>query len=131
MAAPYDGKSILIVDDDTDILTAIEAAFKDCGADIMTATDGNTATAMAQEKNPDLMILDAMLPQRSGFLVLEKLKAKKPRGSKPYVIMITANTGKRHQAWAESLGADGYINKPFRMERLIQSAEALLAKDQG
>ena len=77
------------------------------------------------------MILDAMLPQRSGFLVLEKLKAKKPRGSKPYVIMITANTGKRHQAWAESLGADGYINKPFRMERLIQSAEALLAKDQG
>ncbi len=128
MAAPYDGKSILIVDDDSDILTAIEAAFKDSGAVILTAADGNTATVLAQEKNPDLMILDAMLPQRSGFLVLEKLKAKKPRGSKPYVIMITANTGKRHQAWAESLGADGYINKPFRMERLVQSAEALLAK---
>ncbi|HOB74783.1 MAG TPA: response regulator [Phycisphaerae bacterium] len=128
MAEPFDGKSILIVDDDTDILGAIEAVFKETGAQIMTATDGNTAVTMALEKNPDLLILDAMLPQRSGFLVLEKLKAKKPRGSKPYVIMITGNTGKRHQQWAESLGADGYINKPFRMERLVQSAEALLAK---
>ncbi len=128
MAEPFDGKSILIVDDDTDILGAIEAIFKEKGATILTATDGNTAVNMAGEKAPDLLILDAMLPQRSGFLVLEKLKAKKPRGSKPYVIMITANTGKRHQQWAESLGADGYINKPFRMERLIQSAEALLAK---
>ena len=55
--------------------------------------------------------------------MLEKLKAKKPRGSKPFVIMITGNTGKRHQTWAESLGADDYINKPFRMDRLIESVE--------
>jgi len=129
MAEPFDGKSILIVDDDNDILTAIEMAFKEEGAEVITAADGTTATTMAQEKNPDLLVLDAMLPQRSGFLVLEKLKAKKPRGSKPYVIMITANTGKRHQMWAESLGADDYINKPFRMERLVESARSLLAKD--
>jgi len=128
MAAPFDGKTILIVDDDPDILAAIEAAFQDTGAKIVTATDGATATTLAQELNPDLMILDAMLPQRSGFLVLEKIKAKKPRGSKPYVIMITGNTGKRHQAWAESLGAEGYINKPFRMDRLIESSQALLAR---
>ncbi len=128
MAAPFDGKTILIVDDDTDILTAIEAAFQPTGAKIITATDGAAATEVAQTAQPDLIILDAMLPQRSGFLVLEKLKAKKPRGSKPYVIMITGNTGKRHQAWAESLGADGYINKPFRMDRLFESTEALLAK---
>jgi len=128
MAAPFDGKTILIVDDDTDILTAIETAFQTTGAKIITATDGASATTVAQEQQPDLIILDAMLPQRSGFLVLEKLKAKKPRGSKPYVIMITGNTGKRHQAWAESLGADGYINKPFRMDRLVESTQALLAK---
>ncbi|MBP7935108.1 MAG: response regulator [Phycisphaerae bacterium] len=128
MAEPFDGKNILIVDDDPDILVAIEAAFKDIGATITTATDGNTATTKAQDAGIDLIILDAMLPQRSGFLVLEKLKGKKPRGSKPYVIMITANTGKRHQQWAESLGADGYINKPFRMDRLIESAKNLLAK---
>ena len=128
MAEPFDGKTILIVDDDTDILTAIETAFSDTGADISTAADGASAVNMATENEPDLIILDAMLPQKSGFLVLEKLKAKKPRGSKPYIIMITGNTGKRHQAWAESLGADGYINKPFAMERLIESAEAVLAK---
>lgn len=128
MAEPYDGKKILIVDDDTDILTAIEATLRDTGADILTASDGNTAVTTAIEKQPDLLILDAMLPQRSGFLVLEKLKAKKPRGSKPFVIMITGNPGKRHQTWAESLGADDYINKPFRMDRLIESVEKLLAK---
>lgn len=129
MAEPFDGKKILVVDDDTDILAAIEATLKDKGAEVITATDGNAATVLAQDMTPDLMVLDAMLPQRSGFLVLEKLKAKKPRGSKPYIVMITGNTGKRHQAWAESLGADGYINKPFRMERLIESVEALLAKE--
>lgn len=128
MPEPFEGKTILIVDDDTDILSAIETAFKDTGAIITTATDGNTAVKLATEKKPDLLILDAMLPQRSGFLVLENLKAKKPRGSKPYVIMITANTGKRHQVWAESLGADKYINKPFRMDRLFESAQDLLAK---
>ena len=130
MSEPFDGKAVLVVDDDHDILTAIEMTFKDAGAEVMTATDGTTASTMAQEKSPDLIVLDAMLPQRSGFLVLEKLKAKKPRGSKPYIIMITGNTGKRHQMWAESLGADDYINKPFRMERLVESARNLLGKDQ-
>ncbi|UCD27485.1 MAG: response regulator [Planctomycetota bacterium] len=129
MAEPYDGKSILIVDDEEDTLTAIEETFKDSGAEIYKATNGDQAVEIALDKNPDLLILDAMLPKRSGFLVLEKLKAKKPRGSKPYVIMITANTGKRHQVWAESLGAEDYINKPFRMNRLVESAEKLLAKD--
>ena len=128
MAAPYDGKKILIVDDDTDILTAIVAVLQDSGAELLKASDGNTAVTIALEQAPDLLILDAMLPQRSGFLVLEKLKAKKPLGSKPFIIMITGNPGKRHQTWAESLGADDYINKPFRMDRLIESVEKLLAK---
>jgi DNA-binding response OmpR family regulator len=128
MAEPYDGKKILIVDDDADIRTAIQAALQDCGAEIMTAADGNTAVTTALEKLPDLVILDAMLPQRSGFLVLEKLKAKKPLGSKPFIIMITGNPGKRHQTWAESLGTDDYINKPFRMDRLTESVKRLLAK---
>ncbi|MHC4445651.1 MAG: response regulator transcription factor [Planctomycetota bacterium] len=129
MAEPFDGKSVLIVDDDEDILTAIEEAFKITGAEVSTAKDGNTAVKMAMDNNPDLLVLDAMLPGRSGFLVLEKLKGKKPRGSKPYVIMITGNTGKRHQVWAESLGAEAYINKPFPMDRLMNSAEKLLAAD--
>lgn len=128
MAEPYDGKSILIVDDDTDVLTAISEMFKDSGAHISTATDGNAAVDMALRNKPDLMILDAMLPRRSGFLVLEKLKARKPPGTKPYIIMITGNEGKRYQECAEVYGAEDFINKPFRMDRLKKSVESLLAK---
>ena len=117
----------MIVDDDPEVLTAISAAFKDTGAAIKTAADGNKAVEIAETENPDLVVLDALLPKRSGFLVLEKLKAKKPRGAKPRIIMITANEGKRHKAWAESLGVDEYLNKPFPMERLMSSAEKLLA----
>jgi len=121
------GKRILLVDDDPDMVTALRAVLHDTGADIETAYDGNEALEVATECDPDLIVLDAMLPKRSGFLVLEKLKGPaKKRGSRPYVIMITGNAGKRHQTWAQTLGVDGYINKPFRMERLVESIEKLL-----
>jgi CheY-like chemotaxis protein len=127
VAEPFEGKSILVVDDDPDIVQAIKAVFDDMGAAVSTAGDGNTAIDLATSDHPDLVVLDAMLPGRSGFLVLEQLKRlAKDGGSCPGIIMITGNQGKRHQAWAESLGVDAYINKPFRMERLIQSAERLL-----
>jgi len=128
MAEPFDGKTILIVDDDADMVTAIEAALKDSGAEIKKAGDGNAAVTIAQNENPDLIVLDLMLPKRSGLLVLEKLKAKKPKGSKPYVIMITGNPGTRHRQYAETLGVDGYLIKPFRMDRLTDMIKELLAK---
>ena len=122
----FKNKSVLIVDDDPDVLTALQAIFADTGATVTTAADGNEAITRAAADDPDLVVLDAMLPKRSGFLVLESLKGKKPRGAKPAVIMITGNHGKRHQTWAESLGVDAYLNKPFRMERLMESAESLI-----
>lgn len=128
MAASLNGKRILIVDDDPDILTAIRASLEETGAAIDTASDGNTAVNLAEQKQPDLVILDIMLPQKSGFLVLEKLRAGKPRGEKPYVVMITGNQGRRHRQYAESLGVNEYLNKPFPMERLIDVTERLLTK---
>ncbi len=126
MATALEGKSILLVDDDLDMLTALRSALDDSGATIKTAVDGNQALEMASEFDPDIIVLDAMLPKRSGFLVLEKLKGPgRKRGQRPFVIMITGNAGKRHQTWAESLGVDDYLNKPFRMERLIESIEKL------
>lgn len=119
-------KSVLIVDDDPDVVAALTAVFTESGANVTTAVDGHEAIEKAETDRPDLVVLDAMLPKRSGFLVLEKLKSRKPRSDAPRVIMITGNHGKRHQAWAESLGVDAYINKPFRMERLMESAEALV-----
>jgi DNA-binding response OmpR family regulator len=64
-----------------------------------------------------------MMPRKSGFLVLEKLKARKE--SAPKVIMITANEGVRHRAYAEMLGADDYLRKPFEMAKLLEAVERL------
>ena len=123
-----DGKRVLLVDDDHDILTSMQAAFEPTGAVIDTAANGNKAVELAEKTNPDLIVLDMMLPGRSGFLVLEKLKAKKPRNAKPYVIMITGNQGARHKMYAESLGVSEYFNKPVKLDKLIASAERLLAE---
>jgi DNA-binding response OmpR family regulator len=121
-----DGKKVLLVDDDNDILTSMQAAFEPTGATVDLAKDGNKAVELAEKNQPDLVVLDMMLPGRSGFLVLEKIKARKPRGSKPFVIMITGNQGARHKMYAESLGVSEYFNKPVKLDKLVASAEKLL-----
>jgi DNA-binding response OmpR family regulator len=126
MSTTLEGKRVLVVDDDQDILGSIQAAFEPTGATIETATNGNRAVELAEKNQPDLVVLDMMLPGRSGFLVLEKIKAKKPRNSKPFVIMFTGNQGARHKMYAESLGVSEYFNKPVKMDKLIASAEKLL-----
>lgn len=131
MAQPLEGKRVLLVDDDNDILTSMQAAFETTGAVIETANNGNRAVEIAEKSDPDVVILDMMLPGRSGFLVLEKIKAKKPKNAKPFVIMITGNQGKRHQMYAETLGANEYFTKPVKMDKLIQTAERLAGTPQS
>lgn len=126
MSEKFAGKKILVVDDDPDILTAITVGLADTGAAIETANDGNAAVEMSESLAPDVVILDIMLPQKSGFLVLEKLRQAKPRGQGPKVIMITGNQGRRHKQYAEALGVDAYINKPFRMDEIVAAVEKLL-----
>jgi DNA-binding response OmpR family regulator len=127
MTAEQAPKTVLLVDDDRDILTAIESALSDLKVNILTASDGNEAVAQADTHHPDVVVLDMMLPKRSGFLVMEKLKRGKQRGELPRIIMITANQGVRHRAYAESLGVDLYLYKPVRMERLVEAIKQLLA----
>jgi DNA-binding response OmpR family regulator len=126
MSQTLDGKRVLLVDDDNDILTSMLAAFEPTGAVVDTANNGNKAVELAEKNLPDLVVLDMMLPGRSGFLVLERIKAKKPRNSKPFVIMITGNQGARHKMYAESLGVSEYFNKPVKLDKLIATAEKLL-----
>lgn len=120
-------KRVLLVDDDRDILAAMDTALKDLGLEVATASDGNEALMRADEKLPDVVVLDMMLPKRSGFLVMEKLKKGKKKSDKPRVIMITGNQGQRHKVYAESLGVEVYLNKPFRMEKLVESVKKLLS----
>jgi DNA-binding response OmpR family regulator len=119
------GKRVLLVDDDYEIVEAIRHALESKGYTVMVARDGNQGLAMAEREDPDLMILDMMMPKRSGFLVLEKLRRSRPVPLR--VIMITANEGSRHKAYAEMLGVDDYIRKPFAMDRLMESVARLLA----
>ena len=120
-----DAKRVLIVDDDAEIIESIRFALETRGYEILIARDGNQGLAMAEREDPDLVILDMMMPKRSGFLVLEKLRRTRPVPMR--VIMITANEGSRHKAYAEMLGVDDYIRKPFAMDRLVDSVNRLLA----
>lgn len=126
MSGRLEDVRILIVDDDQDILESFDAALQAEGALTMTVADGNAAVATVQDDPPDIVVLDMMLPKRSGFLVLEKIKGFE---DSPLVIMVTANEGKRHQAYAESLGVDSYLQKPVPLEHLIQTCLELLDKE--
>jgi DNA-binding response OmpR family regulator len=117
-------KRILLVDDDREITDALTVALEAVGYEVLVAHDGNQGLAMAERDDPDLMILDMMMPKRSGFLVLERLR--RTRRVPVRVIMITANEGSRHKAYAEMLGVDDYIRKPFPMDRLLASVKRLL-----
>jgi DNA-binding response OmpR family regulator len=119
------GKKVLLVDDDPEIIEAIRYALESRGYQIFIARDGNQGLAMAEREDPDLVILDMMMPKRSGFLVLEKLR--RTREVPVRVIMITANEGSRHKAYAEMLGVDDYIRKPFAMDKLVEAVERLLS----
>ncbi len=120
---------VLIVDDERDVLDSINVAFQSEGALTLTAMDGDEAVKICQEDPPEIVILDMMLPKRSGFLALEKIKGKE---DSPIVIMVTANEGKRHQAYGESLGVDAYMLKPVPLGLLISKAVALLdTKDEA
>lgn len=125
MSGRLEDVRVLIVDDDRDVLESMDAAFQAEGAATQLATDGNEAVRICHEDPPDLVVLDMMLPRRSGFLALEKIKG---REDSPIVIMVTANEGKRHQAYAESLGVDRYLLKPVPLERLVSTAAELIAK---
>ncbi len=121
-------KTILVLDDDPEILAALRTVLERQKYRVLTASDGNAGLAVAEREQPDLVIVDMMMPKKSGFLVLERLKSRKE--ASPRVIMITANEGSRHRAYAEMLGVDDYIRKPFAMERLLDSVQRLCPLDE-
>jgi DNA-binding response OmpR family regulator len=122
-------KSILLVDDDPEIVGAMRVFLEQKGYRVLTASEGNAGLALAEMEAPDLIVVDMMMPRKSGFLVAEKLKSRP--GSGPPIIMITANEGSRHRAYAEMLGVADYLRKPFAMDKLLESIERLLGPKQS
>lgn len=117
-------KRVLLVDDDAEIIESLRLALEANGYEVLVARDGNQGLALTERENPDLVILDMMMPKRSGFLVLERLR--RTQEESPPVIMITANEGNRHKAYAEMLGVDEYLRKPFPMDKLLESVKRLV-----
>lgn len=117
-------KTILIVDDDYEVVESMRLALTAVGYAVTTARNGDQGLAMAENDRPDLIILDMMMPKRSGFLVLETLR--QTRVDMPRIIVITANEGNRHREYALQLGADAYLTKPFPMATLLAAVEGAL-----
>jgi DNA-binding response OmpR family regulator len=124
MAGP---RTVLLIDDDPEIIHALRTVLEARGYRVLTAADGNRGLAVAEREAPDLVVVDMMMPRKSGFLVIEKLKGRP--GGGPRIIMITANEGSRHKAYAEQLGVDDYLRKPFATEKLLESIERLCPAD--
>ena len=119
-------KRILLVDDDPEIIESLRSVLEGKGYQVMVARDGNQGLALAEREMPDLLILDMMMPKKSGFLVLERLKGKEAKTRTMPTIMITANEGGRHRAYAEMLGVDEYIRKPFALDKLLLCVDRLI-----
>jgi DNA-binding response OmpR family regulator len=119
-------KTILIVDDDQDLVDGLRAVLERQGFRIIRASDGHQGKAAIYNQRPDLVILDMMMPRMGGYPVLEHFRDKPDA---PPIIMITANEGSRHKAYAEYLGVVDYIRKPFAMERLLETVNKVLRPD--
>ena len=116
-------KTILIVDDDRELVEALRTMLERHGYRVMQAHDGHQGKQAIYNQRPDLVILDMMMPRMGGYPVLEHFRDKPDA---PPIIMITANEGSRHKAYAEYLGVIDYIRKPFAMERLLETVNKAL-----
>jgi DNA-binding response OmpR family regulator len=115
-------KTILIVDDDRELVEALRAVLEKQGFNVIQAHDGHQGKQLIYAHKPSLVILDMMMPRMGGYPVLEHFRDK----DAPPIIMMTANEGTRHKAYAEYLGVVDYIRKPFAMERLLESIQKCL-----
>ncbi|HSA06520.1 MAG TPA: response regulator [Candidatus Gastranaerophilales bacterium] len=120
-------KTVLIVDDEPDIVETIKFLLESEGFNCLTAFDGEEALNLAKEKKPDLIILDVMLPKINGYKVARLLKFDVKYKDIP-VLMVTARTQEEDRLIGEETGADEYITKPFDIEHILDKINCYLKK---
>lgn len=120
-------KKILIVEDDREIRENVREILEINHFQIFTASNGQTGLHLARTKSPDLIICDVMMPDLTGFQVLEELRSSEETASLP-VIFLTAKVERNDQRQGMNLGADDYLTKPFKAEELVQAITARLAR---
>jgi two-component system alkaline phosphatase synthesis response regulator PhoP len=120
------GKKILIIEDEPDQRTIVDVRLKAAGYDVITASDGEEGLLKARNEDPDLILLDIVIPKRDGLEVCATLKSEAGRKRIP-IIMLTAYGIDNIEEKSFAVGADDCIRKPYESKELLQKIKSLLA----
>jgi DNA-binding response OmpR family regulator len=117
-------KRVLLVDDDPELLESVRIALMMRGYEVLTACDGAEALARVERDRPDLMVLDLVMPRRSGLTVLDRMRCTAMRSTP--IIMMTATDEERHRDAAKLRGVSVFLSKPFAIEQLLTEVDTIL-----
>ena len=118
-------KKILIADDEQNIVISLEFLMKREGFEVLIANDGEEAVKRIRSDCPDLVLLDVMMPKKSGFEVCQEIKAD-PALAAVRILMLTAKGRDTEVAKGLALGADAYMTKPFSTKELVEKVRSML-----
>ena len=121
-------KKVLIVDDEPNIVLSLEFLMKKAGFEVAVARDGEEALAQVAAFGPDLVLLDVMMPKKSGYEVCEILRADPSRAGMK-IVMLSAKGRDTEVAKGMALGADAYMTKPFATRELVAKVADMLAQE--
>jgi len=122
--------SVLLVDDEPNIVLSLEFLMKQAGYDVRIARDGDTALAAVKDRPPDLILLDVMTPGRDGYEICQTIRAN-PSWRTVKIVMLTAKSREVEREKGLALGADDYITKPFSTRELVDRVKRLLGDERA
>jgi len=122
-------RRILIADDEPDIVTSLEFLMRGGNYEVRVALNGEEALRLAESFRPDVVLLDVMMPQRSGFEVCQKIR-ENPALRDVKIVMLTAKGRDAEKDRGLNLGANAYVTKPFSTKELMNTVRGLLPGDE-
>ena len=127
-AAPPPEARLLVVEDEPSIRELLATSLKFAGFEVYTAADGGEAIEVAEREQPDLVVLDVMLPDMDGFAVTKKLR---DRGRLMPIVFVTARDSVDDKVAGLTVGGDDYVTKPFSLEEVVARIRAVLRRTRG
>jgi DNA-binding response OmpR family regulator len=119
------GRSVLVVDDESNIVLSLEFLMRQAGFDVRVARDGEAALEAVAASQPDLILLDVMMPKRDGYDVCQTIRAN-PAWKDIRIIMLTAKGREIEREKGLAMGADDYITKPFSTREVVERVKQYL-----